>query len=144
MSTNEIFLIAMAVILAVPYAVWRLGRTDYVAPLVVVQIVTGIVLGPGILGAVFPEAYRFVFNPQVVQSLGAAAAVVLVGVALSVFQQFVAIRWVDHHGRRPLMITGACAMGVGMIVLGTTLYLQTTGVLARAAMLLFVASFSFS
>jgi Kef-type K+ transport system membrane component KefB len=54
-NTTEIFLVAMIIIFAVPYLVWRLGRTDYWAPLVVVQIVTGIVLGPGVLGAVFPD-----------------------------------------------------------------------------------------
>ena len=43
--------------------IWRLGRTDYVAPLVVVQILTGILLGPGLLGAAFPDYYRFVFTP---------------------------------------------------------------------------------
>ena len=37
-STTEIFLIAMIVILAVPYAVWRLARTDYYAPLVVPEV----------------------------------------------------------------------------------------------------------
>ena len=63
MNTSEIFLVAMVLIFALPYLVWRLGRTEYFAPLVVVQIVTGIVLGPGVLGAVFPEYYRFVFNP---------------------------------------------------------------------------------
>ena len=30
------------------------------------QIITGIVLGPGLLGAAFPEFYGFVFTPQVV------------------------------------------------------------------------------
>jgi Kef-type K+ transport system membrane component KefB len=69
MNTAEIFLIAMTIIFTVPYLVWRLGRTDYYAPLVVVQIVTGILLGPGILGAAFPNYYDFVFNPMVVQSL---------------------------------------------------------------------------
>lgn len=69
MNTTEIFLIAMTIIFTVPYLVWRLGRTDYYAPLVVVQIVTGILLGPGILGAAFPTYYDFVFNPMVVQSL---------------------------------------------------------------------------
>jgi Kef-type K+ transport system membrane component KefB len=68
-NTSEIFLVAMLLIFALPFLVWRLGRTEYFAPLVVVQIVTGIVLGPGIMGAVFPEYYRFVFNPAVVQSL---------------------------------------------------------------------------
>jgi Kef-type K+ transport system membrane component KefB len=73
MSTSEIFLIAMALIYLVPYAIWRLGRTEYYAPLVVVQIITGIVLGPGILGAIFPGYYAFVFNPPVVQSLNGIA-----------------------------------------------------------------------
>ena len=73
MNTTEIFLIAMAIIFTVPYLIWRLGRTDYFAPLVVVQIVTGILLGPGVLGRFSPEAYAFVFNPAVVQSLNGIA-----------------------------------------------------------------------
>ena len=47
MNTTEIFLIAMTIIFTVPYLIWRLGKTDYYAPLVVVQIITGILLGPG-------------------------------------------------------------------------------------------------
>ncbi len=72
-TTTELFLVAMVLIFAVPYLIWRLGRTDYWAPLVVVQIVTGILLGPGLLGAAFPEAYRAVFTPAVVQSLNGIA-----------------------------------------------------------------------
>jgi len=73
MNTTEIFLIAMLIILAAPYLIWRVGRTEYYAPLVVVQIIAGILLGPGVLGAVFPEYYQFVFNPQVIQSLNGIA-----------------------------------------------------------------------
>ncbi len=73
MSTSEIFLIALTIILAVPYAVWRLLRTDHYAPLVVVQIVGGIILGPGVLGALFPGYYAFVFNPQVIGALNGVA-----------------------------------------------------------------------
>jgi Kef-type K+ transport system membrane component KefB len=73
LTTVELFLIAMAVIFFVPYALWRLGRTDYWAPLVVVQIVTGILLGPGLFGAAFPELYAAVFKPAVVQSLNGLA-----------------------------------------------------------------------
>ena len=73
LSTVELFLIAMAVIFVVPYALWRLGRTDYWAPLVVVQIVTGILLGPGLFGAAFPEVFSAVFKPPVVQSLNGLA-----------------------------------------------------------------------
>ena len=49
-----------------------LGR-DYWAPLVVVQIITGILLGPGMLGAAFPGYYQFVFNPAVIQLLNGIA-----------------------------------------------------------------------
>ncbi|MBB5207642.1 cation:proton antiporter [Chiayiivirga flava] len=73
MTTTELFLIAMALIFGVPYLIWRVGRTEYFAPLVVVQIVTGILLGPGVLGAVFPEYYAFVFPPPVIQALNGIA-----------------------------------------------------------------------
>ncbi len=62
----------------------RLGRTEYFAPLVVVQIITGIVLGPGVLGAVAPGYYGFVFTPQVIQilnGLGAWAVMLFVLIA---------------------------------------------------------------
>jgi Kef-type K+ transport system membrane component KefB len=73
MSTTEIFLLAMLIIFVVPYAIWRLFRTDYVAPLVIVQIIMGVVLGPGVLGAAFPHYHRFVFNPDVVKTLNGIA-----------------------------------------------------------------------
>ncbi|MFM7272540.1 MAG: cation:proton antiporter, partial [Gammaproteobacteria bacterium] len=108
MSTSEIFLIAMIVILAVPYALWRLARTDYYAPLVVVQIVTGIVLGPGVLGAVFPEAYHFVFTPPVVQSLsGIAIWAVMMFVWLAGLELDFRLAW---RNRADIGITSALAM----------------------------------
>lgn len=73
MSTVELFLIAMIIILGVPYAIWRLLRTDYWAPLVVVQIIAGILLGPGMLGAWQPEYYQTVFRPDVIQALNGIA-----------------------------------------------------------------------
>jgi Kef-type K+ transport system membrane component KefB len=73
MNTTEIFLIAMIIIFTIPYLIWRLAETDYYAPLVVVQIITGILLGPGILGAAFPDYYAYVFNPLVIQSLNGIA-----------------------------------------------------------------------
>ncbi|MBL0923416.1 MAG: cation:proton antiporter [Sphingomonadaceae bacterium] len=63
----------MILIFAVPYLIWRLARTEYYAPLVVVQIVCGILLGPGILGAVFPDYYSFVFRPEVITALNGVA-----------------------------------------------------------------------
>ncbi len=73
MTTTEVFLIAMVIIFTVPYLIWRGLRTDYWAPLVVVQTIAGILLGPGVLGAVFPDYYDFVFRPPVVQALNGLA-----------------------------------------------------------------------
>ncbi len=73
MNTTEVFLLAMLLIFVAPYLVWRLGKTDYFAPLVVVQIIMGILLGPGVLGAAFPEYHKFVFNPDVVKTLNGIA-----------------------------------------------------------------------
>lgn len=72
-STIEVFLLAMAIIFAIAYAVWRLCRTHYFAPLVVVQIIAGILLGPGVLASAFPDYYAFVFTKDVVQSLNGIA-----------------------------------------------------------------------
>jgi Kef-type K+ transport system membrane component KefB len=72
-TTTELYLIAMVLIFAVPFLIWRVGRTEYYAPLVVVQIITGILLGPGVLGAAFPDYYRFVFTPEVVTALNGVA-----------------------------------------------------------------------
>lgn len=73
LSITEIYLIALGIIFTVPYLIWRIGKTDYFAPLVVVQIVTGILLGPGILGRAFPDYYAFVFTQPVIQSLNGVA-----------------------------------------------------------------------
>ncbi len=73
MNTSEVFLIAMLLIYSVPYLVWRLGRTEHYAPLVVVQIIGGILLGPGVLGAAYPGYYATVFNPQVIGALNGIA-----------------------------------------------------------------------
>lgn len=113
MSTSEIFLVAILLIFAVPYAVWRLGRTEYFAPLVVVQIVTGILLGPGVLGAVFPEYYAYVFNPAVIQSLnGIAWWAVMCFVWLAGIELDLKDAW--RH-RRDSSLTAGLALGAPLV-----------------------------
>ena len=73
LPVTELFLLALIIIFAAPYLVWRLLRTDYWAPLVVVQIIGGIVLGPGVLGALFPAYYETVFAPPVIAALNGIA-----------------------------------------------------------------------
>jgi Kef-type K+ transport system membrane component KefB len=73
MNATELFLVAMLAVFTVPYLIWRGFRTEHWAPLVVVQIVTGILLGPGVLGAAFPQAHAAVFSPTVIASLNGVA-----------------------------------------------------------------------
>ena len=73
MSASEVFLIGMIIIFSVPYLIWRLFRTEYFAPLVVVQILAGVQLGPGMLGAAFPRYYHFIFTSQTIASLNGIA-----------------------------------------------------------------------
>jgi Kef-type K+ transport system membrane component KefB len=110
MSTTELFLVAMLVVLTLPYAVWRLGRTDYVAPLVVVQIVGGVLLGPGVLGKAFAHEWSSVFTPAVIQSLnGIAWWGVMLFVWLAGIELDLQAAW--RH-RRESGVTAGLALGV--------------------------------
>jgi Kef-type K+ transport system membrane component KefB len=110
MHTTEIFLIAMLLIFTVPYLAWRLGRTDYYAPLVVVQILMGIVLGPGILGAAYPDYYAFVFNPSVVLALnGVAWWAVMLFVFIAGIELDLGQAWAQ---RRDTVVTAGLALGM--------------------------------
>jgi Kef-type K+ transport system membrane component KefB len=114
MNTTEIFLIAMLIIFSLPYLVWRLGRTDYWAPLVVVQIVAGILLGPGVLGAAFPDYYRFVFNPQVITALnGIAWWAVMLFVWIAGIELDLRQAWAH---RRESGITAGFALGAPLVL----------------------------
>lgn len=112
-TTTELFLIAMTIIMAVPWLIWRLGRTDYWAPLVVVQIITGILLGPGVLGKWFPDYYAFVFTPDVVQSLnGIAWWAVMVFVCIAGIELDLKRAW---RNRRESGITAGLALGTPLL-----------------------------
>src|SRR5512145_3139973 len=125
MSTTEIFLIAMIRIFTIPYLIWRVGKKVYYAPLLGVEILTGIVLGPGILGAAFPDYYGFVFTPQVIQSLnGIAWWAVMVFVWIAGIELDLRQAW--QH-RKESVITAGLALGTPLLF----------GCLAAAGMLMY-------
>ena len=114
MTSSEAFLAAMVAITAVPYLVWRLGRTDHFAPLVVVQIVVGILLGPGVFGAFFPTAFHDLFNSSVMASLNGLA---WWGVMLFVWTAGIELN-TSHPWRewRDTAITAALALGLPLLL----------------------------
>lgn len=113
MSTTEIYLIAMAIIFTLPYLIWRVGKTDYYAPLVVVQIIAGVLLGPGILGKVYPDYYTFVFNPSVITALnGVAWWGVMIFVWIAGIELDLKKAW-EH--KRESGITAGLALGVPLV-----------------------------
>ena len=114
MNTTEIFLLEMLIIFTLPYLIWRLGRTEYYAPLVVVQIIAGILLGPGVLGRVFPEYYQFIFTPPVIQSLnGIAWWAVMLFVMISGVELDLKKAW---ENRRESGITAGLALGTPLLM----------------------------
>ena len=116
LTTTEVFLIAIAIIFSVPYLIWRVLRTDYYAPLVVVQIITGIVLGPGILGRIFPDYYAFIFTKPVVQSLnGIAWWAVMVFVWIAGIELDLKKAWLH---RRESTVTAAFALATPLLLGG--------------------------
>ncbi len=114
MNHTELFLVAMTIIFTVPWLIWRLGRTEYYAPLVVVQIITGILLGPGVLGRAYPDYYSFVFTPAVIQSLnGIAWWAVMLFVMIAGVELDLKKAWAH---RRESGITAGLALGMPLLL----------------------------
>ncbi len=114
LTPSSALLLVMLVIFTVPYLVWRLARTDYFAPLVIVQIVVGILLGPAVVGSLVPEWYGSLFTSPVLQSLsGVAWWAVAVFVWLAGIELDVRQAWAQ---RRECLVTAGLALAVPLLL----------------------------
>ena len=77
MNAGVIFLVQALVVIVLPIAVLRFSRLKGVVPLVVVQIVVGIALGPSLFGRFAPETFELFFNPVALTPLGGIGSVAL-------------------------------------------------------------------
>merc|ERR1739841_174894 len=73
MTDNELFLLILMLVMGLPWLIWRLlGDADH-APLVVVQIFVGVLLGPGVLGAAAPALHAQIFPSVAITMLNGIA-----------------------------------------------------------------------
>src|SRR5437588_8745291 len=70
-----IFIVQALAILVLPVAVWRFLHLRGAVPLVVVQIVVGIALGPTLFGRFAPDAYQLFFNATTLTPLWGVASI---------------------------------------------------------------------
>jgi Kef-type K+ transport system membrane component KefB len=139
-STMSAFLAVLAIILGVPYLVWRLARTEHYVPLFVVQILAGILLGPALAGRMLPEAYASLFTGPVIQSLsGISAWAVAVFVWLAGVELDVRQAWAD---RRECLVTAGLALAIPLVLgalVAALLAMDARWMGAKASGLQFVA-----
>jgi Kef-type K+ transport system membrane component KefB len=70
-----IFLLQTLIIIALPTALFRLVGLRRVVPLVVLQILFGLALGPSLLGRFSPEIYSMLFAPTALSQLSGIASI---------------------------------------------------------------------
>ncbi|AEA62703.1 MULTISPECIES: cation:proton antiporter [Burkholderia] len=121
MSSIFVFLSQALLIVAVPPLLMNTLRVGSVIPLVVVQIMFGVVMGPSGLGRVSPEAYSALFPPDSLNFLSHVSAIALFFFAI-VTGLHLDTSKLRGHGRK-----------LGMISLASMLVPMALGMLAGIA-----------
>jgi SP family xylose:H+ symportor-like MFS transporter len=112
----------------------------------------GLIIVIGILLSVFQQFVGInvvlYYAPEIFKNMGsgtdtALMQTILVGIINLAFT-VLAIYTVDRFGRKPLMIIGALGMGIAMLCLGTTFYIQNVGISSLLCMLAYIAFFAMS
>src|SRR5437763_14987026 len=75
MTPGLIFLVQALVVVALPVALLRFSRLKGRVPLVVVQIVVGLALGPSLFGRLTPDYYQLFFNEAALAPLSGISSV---------------------------------------------------------------------
>lgn len=107
MSSAALFLLHAVIVIGLPYGIWRLKTVRHWVPLVVVQIATGLALGPSLFGRLAPEAWGWLFPPA---SLAALDGLVWLGVTFFAFATGLHFDLTEVTGRgRAFAVTAGAA-----------------------------------
>ncbi len=137
---NGRVLVALAVVLAVGRAAgWALSKLGQ--PRVQGEILAGILLGPSVLGLVWPEAVAYVFPTEVV---GALKVLAQIGLVLFMFLvgQSLDLDKLRGHGRRAVVISHASIITPVVLggLLGIWLHPRLGGGVDRLGLVLFMGA----
>jgi Kef-type K+ transport system membrane component KefB len=84
----SLFLIQTALIIGLPYALWRVGFIGRLMPLAAVQMAVGIALGPSLLGWMAPDLSFRLFPPASLAALDGLVSLAVVFFAFSIGLHF--------------------------------------------------------
>ncbi|MGO4308022.1 cation:proton antiporter [Cupriavidus sp. RAF12] len=117
MNPTSIFFAQACLVVGTPLILWRSLRMGGIVPLVVMQIVGGILLGPSLLGALWPENWHALFGAP---KLAALSGLQWLAVVLFAFLSGLHIGGGEAQGLRRIAISAAIgcvmlpfALGVG-------------------------------
>jgi Kef-type K+ transport system membrane component KefB len=72
-TPESLFLIQSLIFIGLPFILWRIGFIRKIVPLVVVQIMLGILLGPSVFGGLYPEIFASFYNSDSLKALNGIA-----------------------------------------------------------------------
>ncbi len=87
-----LFLFQATLLIAGPWALWRLTGIRHIAPLAVLQICAGVLLGPSVLGELAPAVQSALFPADSVPKIGAVAQLAVVLSTLAIAALFNPLR----------------------------------------------------
>lgn len=70
-------LVQAAIVLLIPFVLWKVFALGRFFPLSVIQILSGILLGPTVFGTFIPELQQALFAPQRIGGVGAVASIAI-------------------------------------------------------------------